>query len=99
MVRELETRNVSFEPTKTHSMVISRKSAANGHDPTGIMFMGEEVEPVEEMKLVGFIFDSKMTMVPMINHVAMKARTKFNAICRLKHHLGSKNLWLIRVKK
>ena len=81
---------VSFEPTKTHSMVVSRKSSP--FDPSGIYFMGENIEPVDEMKLVGFIFDPKMTMKPMVDHVARKARSKLSAICRLKQHLDHNNL-------
>ena len=44
------------------------------------------------MKLVGFIFDEKMTMKPMIDYVARKARKKLNAISRLKQHLDASNL-------
>ena len=40
------------------------------HPPDGIKFMDKPVVPVAEMKLVGFVFDPKMTMVPMINYVA-----------------------------
>jgi hypothetical protein len=83
---------VSFEPTKTHSMVISRKGSDAVFDPDGIRFMGAAIEPVTEMKLVGFIFDPKMTMQPMIDHVARKARVKLAAICRLKQHLDPSNL-------
>ena len=82
---------VSFEPTKTHSMVLSRKGSAS-FNPSGIRFMGKPIEKVAEMKLVGFIFDPTMSMKPMIDHVARKARTKLSAICRLKQHLDHKNL-------
>ena len=71
-------------------MVISRKPAANAFKPDGIRFMGRAVEPVEESKLVGFIFDPKITMKPMVDHVARKARQKLGAIKRLQHHLDSK---------
>jgi hypothetical protein len=82
--------HVTFEPTKTHSIVISRKD-----DPfisSGIHFMGEDIDPVTEMKLVGVIFDCKMTMGPMVDYVARKARVKLAAICRLRQHLDSRNL-------
>ena len=82
--------HVSFEPTKTHSIVISRQDAP--FDASGVQFMDKMVGAVEEMKLVGFIFDCKMTMAPMVGHVARKARKKLAAICRLKQHLDSKNL-------
>jgi len=86
------TWHVSFEPTKTHSIVLSRKAATGRFNPAGIRFMGEPVEAVEEMKLVGFIFDPGMTLKPMIDHVARKARVKLGAIRRLQHHLDSHNL-------
>ena len=82
----------TFEPTKTHSMVISRKSKINTFDPSGIVFIGKAIEAVEEMKLVGFIFDKKMTMEKMVNHVKAKAKVKLAAIFRLKQHLDSHNL-------
>lgn len=84
--------HVSFEPSKTHSMVVSRKSKVNTFKPDGIVFMEKPIEPVDQMKLVGFVFDPKMTMEPMINHVARKARVKLGAIGRLQQHLDSKNL-------
>ena len=82
--------HVSFEPTKTHSIVISRKDTP--FVASGVRFMDEEIGAVEEMKLVGFIFDCKMTMAPMVDHVARKARAKLAAICRLRQHLDDKNL-------
>jgi hypothetical protein len=85
--------HVSFEPSKTHSLVISRKrSPSNPFDPSGINFMGKPIGQVKQMKLVGFIFDEKMTMKPMIDYVARKARKKLNAISRLKQHLDASNL-------
>ena len=85
--------HVSFEPSKTHSLVISRKrSPSKPYDPSGISFMGKPIGQVAQMKLVGFIFDEKMTMKPMIGHVARNDRKKLNAICRLKRHLDAKNL-------
>ena len=86
------TWHVSFEPTKTHSIVISRKAAIVRFNSSGIRFMSEPVEAVEEMKLVGFIFDLGMTLKPMIDHVARKARVKLAAIRRLQQHLDSNNL-------
>lgn len=44
------------------------------------------------MKLVGFIFDSKLTWEPMVDYLAKKARIRLGAICRLRHHLDSDNL-------
>ena len=54
--------------------------------------MGKPIGRVKQMKLVGFIFDEKVTMKPMDDHVARKARKKLNAISRLKQHLDANNL-------
>ena len=50
----------TFEPKKTHSMVISKKES-RAFDPTGIVMGGRDVKQVKEMKLVGFTFDAKLT--------------------------------------
>ena len=68
---------VSFEPTKTHIFVASRKSKENTFDPSGISFMGNLIEQVKDVKIVGFIFDEKMTMEKMLKHVSKKAKIKF----------------------
>ena len=83
---------VSFEPTKTHIFVASRKSKENTFDPSGISFMGNLIEQVKDMKIVVFIFDEKTTMEKLLKHVSKKAKTKLGAIKRLSHHLDSGNL-------
>lgn len=83
---------ISFEPTKTHSLVISRKQKKNAFDATGAVFMGKSIEVVEEMKLIGFIFDTKMTMAKMVDHVKAKSKAKLAAVLRLKQHLDSHNM-------
>jgi len=77
---------VSFEPTKTHIFVASRKSKENTFDPSGISFMGKLIEQVKDVKIVGFIFDEKMTMEKILKHVSKKAKIS------LSHHLDSGNL-------
>ena len=57
--------------------------------------MGETIEAVKEMKLVGFVFDQKMTMMKMIDHVTSKTKAKLAAVFRLRHHLDSQNLELM----
>ena len=59
--------HVSFEPSKTHSLVISRKrSPSNPFDPSAINFMGKPIGQVKQMRLVGFIFDENVSMKPMV---------------------------------
>lgn len=37
---------------------------------------GQQVKRVEEVKLVGYLFDSKLTMGSMVNALAKKARSR-----------------------
>ena len=71
----------TFEPSKTTYTVISRRR--NPFDPfersTGIQMGGAQVKRVDEVKLVGFLFDAKLTF-------AKKARRRLGALRRLKTH-------------
>ena len=49
----------TFEPKKTHMMVVSKKES-RAFDPTGIVMSGRPVDQVKTMKLVGFTFDAKL---------------------------------------
>ena len=81
----------TFEPKKTHSMVISKKEK-RAFDPTGIVMGGREVKQVQEMKLVGFTFDAKLNWSAMVKGLAKKARTRVDAIRRMARSLDSKNM-------
>ena len=52
-------------------------------DPTGIVMGGHEVEQLEELKLVGYIFDEALSWGLMIGALAKKARTRTDAIRRM----------------
>ena len=56
---------------------------------------GEPIQQVSQMKLVGFVFDLKMTWGPMVDRLAKKARCKLGAIRRLRPFLDSENLKLM----
>ena len=49
----------------------------------------------KELKLVGFTFDSKMTMEPMVKKTSKKGRAKIAALFRLRPYLSSNNLELM----
>ena len=53
---------------------------------------GKAVKVVEEMRLVGFWFDSKLTFGGMVARTAKKARCRAGALKRLKPVLDSANL-------
>ena len=84
----------TFEPEKATYTIISRK-----HDPfdpfeksAGIVMGGAQVERVDEVKLVGFLFDTKLTFSGMIDKLAKKARCRLGALRRLKPMLDQPNL-------
>ena len=53
---------------------------------------GAQVERVDEVKLVGFLFDTKLTFSSMIDKLAKKARCRLGALRRLKPVLDQANL-------
>ena len=81
---------VTFAADKTYGCLLSRKKEP--FDVSGIRFMGKSVEFVKELKLVGFIFDEKITMAPMVKKASKKGRSKIAALFRLKPFLVSYNL-------
>jgi hypothetical protein len=83
--------HTTFEKTKTHMMVVSNKNAS-AFDPTGIVMGGHEVEQLEELKLMGYIFDEALSWGPMIGALAKKARTRTDAIRRMSRSLDSENM-------
>ena len=81
---------VTWAADKTSAMVVSRKNKP--FDASALTFNGEAVEVVDEMKLVGFTFDNKMSMGPMVQKASKKGRAKIAALYRLKPYLDSANL-------
>jgi hypothetical protein len=90
----------TFEPEKNCMMVISNKRVP--FDPTGIVFderrpdmigvAGIPVKQVKSLKLVGFLFDCKLTWGPMIDAIAKKARIRLGALRRLRPLLNDSNM-------
>jgi hypothetical protein len=83
--------HTTFEPKKTHMMVVSKKES-RAFDPTGIVMSGRPVGQVKKMKLVGFTFDAKLNWGAMIEALAKKARTRVDAIRRMARSLDSENM-------
>ena len=87
----------TFEPDKSTYTVISRKKKPfdpHGHS-AGTKMGGFAVEQVSEVKLVGFLFDSKLTFAPMVDKLAKKARIRIGALRRLEPMLNSENIKLM----
>jgi len=83
----------TFEADKTAMMLVSNKRRP--FDITGIRMGGFPVEQVKELKLVGYLFDQKMTFGPMVSKLAQKARSRVAALRRIKHLLSAENLKLM----
>ena len=84
--------HTTFEKTKTHMIVVSNKNAS-AFDPTGIVMGGHEVEQLEELKLMGYIFDEALSWGPTIGGLAKKVRTRTDAIRRMSRSLDSENMF------
>ena len=85
----------TFEASKNLAMVVSRKRKPfdiSGARMSGLRMDGHPVEVVEEMRLVGFWFDSKLTFGGMVKRLAKKARSRVGALRRLKPMLNPENL-------
>ena len=83
----------TFEADKTAMMLISNKKKP--FDLTGIKMGGFPVEQVQQLKLVGYLFDQKMTFGPMVSKLAKKARSRVAALRRIRHLLSVENLKLM----
>ena len=60
----------TFEPSKTFSMLVSLKRFARFHGLDSLRMGGEIIKQVSQTKLVGYMFDSKLTWGPMVNRLA-----------------------------
>jgi hypothetical protein len=90
-----EDNRTTFEPTKTHSMLVSLKRSDRFKGLDKIHMGGVVLEQVSQMKLVGFVFDSKLSWGPMVDRLAAKARSKLGALRRLKPFLSSEVMKLM----
>jgi hypothetical protein len=79
---------VTFEPTKTHAMLVSNTRDCCFPSMSQLIFGGKHISFEEELTLVGFVFDKRLTWKPMVDKVASKARRALGAIRRIKKLLG-----------
>jgi hypothetical protein len=84
---------VQFEPTKTHAMLVSNTQDC-GYFPmmSQLSFGGAHIQFEEELLLVGFVFDKKLTWRPMVSKVCSKVRQALGAMFRLKNCLVARIL-------
>ena len=83
----------TFEADKTAMMLVSNKKVP--FDLSGMKMGGFPVKQEKQLKLVGYLFDQKMSFGPMIHKLAKKARSRVAALRRIKHLLSPSNLKLM----
>jgi hypothetical protein len=85
----------SFAPSKTHFTLISNKTK-NQFDLCfpfpRIMFGGVPVKRKPAVKLVGYLFDEKLSWSGMIAGIAQKARMRLGMLSRLRPLLNDRNM-------
>jgi hypothetical protein len=80
---------LTFEPKKNEQMVVSLKQSSANFP--GLQCEGLKVKVVDQMKLVGFVFDSKLKWAGMVDRVRSKARCRLGALFRMCGVLDSEN--------
>ena len=81
----------TFEPSKTFMMLVSNHTTRQ-FDLSGVHMDGFEVERVHEMKITGFLFDSKLLWSAHIDMLVSKAKQRLGALRNLKPILSSDNM-------
>jgi hypothetical protein len=83
---------ITFEPTKTHAMFVSNTMDCCFPWMSQLIFGDAHVSFEEELKLVGFIFDRKLTWEKMVKKVCSTGRQALGGVRRLKKLLGYSDL-------
>jgi hypothetical protein len=85
----------TFEPSKTHYTLISNRTSKkfNMCFPfPRIKFDGALVKRKPACKLVGYLFDEKMSWSGMVSNIATKARARLGMLVRLRRLLDDRNM-------
>ena len=87
-----EDNTTTFEPTKTHYTLISRRTTKKFNlcfPFPRLMFDGVLIKRKPAVKLVGYVFDEEMTWGAMIDGMAKKARKRLGMLSRLRPLLSA----------
>ena len=84
---------VNFNPQKTESLLISRKTVSADHPPLSMNNI--QVKEVEKHKHLGLIFNNNLHWGDHINSMLTKAQTKLNILRSLKFQLDRKSLQIM----
>ena len=84
--------NMIVKPEKFQSMILKRSGNSDVHT---IEIDGNKIETTNSVDLLGIHIDNKLTFDDHIFTLCNKASMQLNAIGRLKHYLGKKELEVI----
>ena len=84
---------VTFNSSKTKSMIISKKRQRLQHFP--IQFQGTALQDVSQQKHLGLIFSADLSWSPHINFIVSKARKLIGVMRLLQYRLSRRTLELI----
>ena len=84
---------MSFNPTKTESLLISRKSNRPLHPP--LYIQNQQITEVESHKHLGLYFSNNLTWHDQINYILETAWRRINVMRKLKFRLDRKSLEVI----
>lgn len=84
---------VTFEPSKTHAMLVSNtKDAGCFPAMSQLVFGGGHIVFEHVLLLVGYLFDSKLTWGPFVDKLASKARRALGVVRSIRRLLRSSDL-------
>ena len=86
---------MSFNPTKTESIIISRKFIKAQHPP--IFMQNHQILEIDNHKHLGLYFSNDCTWHYHIDHIKEKAWFRFNVMRKLKFKLDKKSLETIYI--
>ena len=89
------TSLVSFNPTKTESIIISRKFNKAQHPP--IFMQNHQILEIDNHKHLGIYFSSDCTWQYHIYHIKERAWFRINVMRKLKFKLDRKSLETIYI--
>ena len=82
----------TFEPTKTHAMLVSNKGGAQvGH----LEFDGVAVGFEQQLKIVGVIYDAKLNWSKMAEEMASRGRRALGFLKKLRHIITSSDIGVV----
>lgn len=83
----------TFEPTKTHAMLVSNTRDNGFHPAVDLLeFNGVKICYKEVLKIVGVIYDRKLTWASMVSEMASRGRRALGFLNRLGNLVVSSNL-------